>query len=362
MTDTNLTDAANLIENEVGLILMIGQEDTPEKEEGPGPTTETPAESATTEVQATEGPTDDAVLQGTVMTAETLPAVVTMDASKVKPAKGKKSGTTFLPPDIISQAAHVIENLDAQGAFAMANELLDGSEFNTFKLGGVLLRVNSEKYFTTIGNEGKGYESFKEFVEIEYGFKYRKAMYLVEIYSAVIELNLTWDKIKHIGWTKLKTLLNSNLNLVTAENIDGWIKKAEGMTVLQLESAVKGATSNNGQAIENDPGKEVTTMTFKLHPDQKDVLRTALEKAKEQGGFDTDTVALEMIATQFLGSPGFTTSTVSAEPVAATTFDGVSMAETFATLGYAKVLEFFEQAFPTIELSVSIPEEGDPAF
>ncbi len=263
--------------------------------------------------------------------------------------KTKKKKVAVIPPDPIGQATHNIENLDAEQARKMAHDLLDGAEFSSFQLGGVLLQVIEKKHYTKYG-----FADFKSFVDAEFGFKYRTAMYLVQIYNEVLEYKLDWDSIKHIGWTKLKTLLNPNLNLITAENVGQWIKKAEGMTVKQLEEAVKGASSGTQNATGHDPGKDITTMTFKLHGDQKAVIRAALEKAKEIGDTQYDTVALEYIATQFLATPSVQPA---AQPAAVVQVEGHSMLEVFKQAGYMAVLEAFEAAFPDIELSVEIPDQ-----
>jgi hypothetical protein len=42
--------------------------------------------------------------------------------------------------------------------------------------------------------------------------------------------------------------------------------------------------------------------TFKLHPDQKEIVEAALSLAKQKGGTTVDTVALEYIAQEFMGT------------------------------------------------------------
>jgi hypothetical protein len=298
--------------------------------------------------------------------SETVKAVALLEKLTAKPDKTKKPSKSksvsgeVLPSDIIASAAHEIENLTSKGALVMANDLMDGTELGTFKLGGVLAQINTNKFFTEYG-----FASHKEFVEGSLSISYRVALYMQEIYEQVIHLGLTWDAIKHVGWTKLKTLLAPKANLITSENVDEWIKKAEGMTVLQLESAVKGAKANGGEAVEQDASKEVTVMSFKLHADQKDLIRTALEKAKEISGTSVDAVALECIASQFLGTPGFSKSDASKsdasksdapEQKVSIVVDGKPLPDVFTEVGYEVVLGAFEQAFPKIGLDVTIPD------
>jgi hypothetical protein len=160
----------------------------------------------------------------------------TLSSEETSVGAAKKSKKAdVIPPDPIGQASHKIENLDSEQARKMAADLLDGSEFSNFQWGGVLLQVMEKKFYTQYG-----FADFKSFVA-EFGFKYRTALYLAQIYNQVLTFKLDWNSIRHIGWTKLKTLLNPNLNLITSENVGQWIKKAEGMTVKQLEGAVSKA-------------------------------------------------------------------------------------------------------------------------
>jgi len=59
---------------------------------------------------------------------------------------------------------------------------------------------------------------------------------------------------------------------------------------------------------ENKPRSDITYKTFKLHSDQKEIVEAALSLAKRKGGTTVDTVALEYIAQEFMGTQtGFIT-------------------------------------------------------
>ena len=292
--------------------------------------------------------------------SETPSTAVSLIEDHVAPKKSKKGKTDVLPPDQLSTVISDIEKLTAADALALANKLTDGGDFDTFKLGGVFSVVLMKKYFAEYG-----FKDFHSWVESAYGIKYRKAMYLAGIYDQVVELDLNWDQIKYVGWTKLKTLLNPALNLITAENVGEWIKKAEGMTVLQLEGAVsQKKLGTDGNAEEND-GSKVTTMTFKLHPDQKDLVRNAIEKAKDVSGAEGDTKALEYMAAEFMGKPvpvnlntqATDTSALGGSVTGADLGDTSALTAAFKKLGYGPVLEAFEAAFPDVELSVTLPSD-----
>jgi hypothetical protein len=45
-----------------------------------------------------------------------------------------------------------------------------------------------------------------------------------------------------------------------------------------------------------------TYKTFKLHPDQKEIVEAALEDAKKRSGTKFDTVALELVCQEYMGT------------------------------------------------------------
>jgi hypothetical protein len=65
--------------------------------------------------------------------------------------------------------------------------------------------------------------------------------------------------------------------------------------------------SNAGEALksasgENKPMSKTTCKTFKLHEDQKEIVEAALQNVKEKTGTAVDTVALEFICQQYMGT------------------------------------------------------------
>ncbi len=101
-----------------------------------------------------------------------------------------------------------------------------------FDLGGLLARIHREKWFV-----GAGHADFRSYVEQRHGFKLRKALYLVSIYESVIDLGLTWNELKPVGWSKLKELVG----VITQDNASQWLATAaaEDMTVLKLHALVR---------------------------------------------------------------------------------------------------------------------------
>ena len=192
--------------------------------------------------------------------------------------------------DMIVLVSSEIENLTAEEALTQAAELNHESSYNAFKLGGVLAAIQTNGW-----HEHAGYESFGELVEDRFGFKYRKAAYLINIYLGLVESKVSWDKVKHLGWSKLIYLAP----VISQENAEEWIARAEKLTVKGLQDYIKSLDSDEGPKKPVEPSM-TTTMSFKLHVDQKETVEAALEKAQKGTGSEYKAVALEMICLDFL--------------------------------------------------------------
>lgn len=239
--------------------------------------------------------------------------------------------------DLIVQTAHEVENLKEDKAFKMVPALLDSTAQGDFKLGGVLSVIQAQGWYMD-----RGYENFRGYVESECGLNYRKAMYLISIYNGLVESGVKWEQVKHLGWTKLKELSS----ILTSENVADWVAKAEEMTVLQLQEYIKAQSAGSsvgGDEPTTKDAKKTTTMTFKLHEDQKQTVKEALAKAKHETGTSVDTVALEHICLDFLGGQ----SKLAKQPSLQEMMQGKSAEE---------VLLAFGEVFPDVELSATLPE------
>lgn len=249
-------------------------------------------------------------------------------------------GQSVAAEDLIVHTAHEIENLKEDKAFKLVPQLLDSTALSDFKLGGVLSVIQAQGWYMD-----RGFENFRAYVEGECGINYRKAMYLIAIYNGMVESKVAWDKVKHLGWTKLKELAS----ILTVENVDEWVERAEAMTVIQLQEYIKsqsaGTAVGTGETAKNTSGdvKKVVTMTFKLHEDQKQTVREALDKARHELNTDVDTVALEHICIDFLGGQ----SKLAKMP---------TLEELMKDKSAEEVLQAFGEIFPDVELTAELPE------
>lgn len=203
-------------------------------------------------------------------------------------------GQEILEPDALATAANQIENLSQSEAVYTAKQLIEENSFNAFKLGGVLAVIQDNEWY-------EGYASFKGYVENEIEFSPRKAAYCISIYKGLLEAGVTWEQVKILGWTKVAKLIP----VLTQENAPDWVEKAAKLSVLQIEEEVKKAKSHvSEQGTESDQ-KQVTTRSFKMHADQREVVEAALESAKSlMSDTATDASALQNICLDFMGSSG----------------------------------------------------------
>lgn len=240
--------------------------------------------------------------------------------------------------DLLLETAHSIETLSQAEAIQTVETLLEESGLNDFRLGGVLQVINTHGWY-------EPYQSFKALLKEKFNLEYRKAMYLINIYTVLVEAQIPWSKVAHLGWTKLKELVK----ILTPENVDEWVDIATDCTVLQLIEKIKQAqgtaTSSKGDS------SDVTTITFKVHEDQKEVIRTALEKAKEELNTEVDTVALENICIAYMGG-AVKMNPVTLEPTVIE--GGLPLEDLFSKVGYEKVLEAWEKAFPDMDLTLTV--------
>lgn len=279
-----------------------------------------PAEEPAAEEPAAEAPAEEAKLPAKASKPK---------ASKSKSvAKKSTEGTIEVPgEDVLSDLVHEIENMKEDEARHMVAALSNETEMTLFKLGGVLSLIQANGWF-------EPYASFREYVEKEVGMHYRKATYWSAIYNHLAESKVPWEKVKGIGWTKLKEIAE----VLTVDNVDEWVKIAQSQTTLQLIETVKASKQkDNPKALEDQASKTVTTITFKVHEDQKETVKAAIAKAKDDSGTTVDTAALEFICLDFLG--------------------GQSMADRLKKMGLEAALEAVEKAFPNTNISVELTEE-----
>jgi len=158
-----------------------------------------------------------------------------------------------------------------------------------------------------------GYDSFGEFAHAELGIKQAKAYYLVKIFKELrVKLKVPKKVLEEVEWTKAKELAPLAIaGIVTAENVDEWVKKAKRMTVPQLAEDARSAKEAlaTGKAVSPET---ITRLTFALFDPQYKNVMNALSVAAGVAGSDKKGHQLDMIALEFLSTYDSKTPTISA--------------------------------------------------
>ena len=207
-----------------------------------------------------------------------------------KPAPAAAAAATSTPKDMFADMALRAKKLTAESATEAARNLVLADSTNSFELGAVLLEVRNRALFP----EGM---DFKAWVADELEYKYRKAAYLIEIYSKAQELGLQWEDVKHLGWSKLAKLSS----ILTAENHKRVLKKVADMKLIEVEAYVKDMKA--GEASPTKP-TGLTKWSAQLSDDQHELVEAAMEHAMEAGNVDTHGMALEYVSQHYLSSQG----------------------------------------------------------
>ncbi len=245
----------------------------------------------------------------------------------------KKSATA--EKDLIVAVASEIEQLDAEGVFKLIPELIENVDSTYFKLGCALAKLSEEGWW-----KNDEYDSFRSCIEDKFGLHYRKAMYLMNIANSLIESEIPWASVAPIGWTKLKEIAD----ILTLDNVDEWVAKIVGpppMTVLQIQEAVKAIKV--GSLPSTDAPEEtssVSSISFKVHADQKENIKAAIAKAKGEAETEFDGVALDAICMNYLSGGK------AAKPK--------PLSDMFKAFQPEEVLEAFAVNWPDIDVKASM--------
>lgn len=277
-----------------------------------------------------EGENPDMAAPESAVAAE-VPAGKTKPSKAVAKTKAALNGEV-VGDDALADVVYDIENLSEDAARKLVSTLAETADLTYFKMGGVLARIQANGWFTP-------YASFREFVEAEHGLHYRKAMYWIAIYNDLTEAHIPWAKVSHLGWSKLKEIAG----ILTAENLEEWVKIAEGNSTLQLVEIVSAAKKKAvGTALSSPDVADtvaVSTKTFKCHTDQKATIDAALEKARAEAQTTFDTVALEFICLDYLGA--------APKPI--------PLAQALKSTDLDTALAAFADAFPDVSLKAEVP-------
>lgn len=217
--------------------------------------------------------------------------IIPMEITK---APTQKKATLLSKDDLLQAVAHEVETVkNEQQAHKELSNAFQSSEMNLFRMGGLFAVIQTKGWFA-------GQKNLRDFCDHVANVNYRKAMYLIEIYKALVASNVRWEQVESIGWTKLKEIANQ----LTPENVTEWTQRCSDMTHIELleflkqQKSLPSATDNVEEI--NEHKSRMTTKTFKIFEDQKETLKAAIERAKEENATEHDAVALEAICMHYL--------------------------------------------------------------
>ena len=192
-----------------------------------------------------------------------------------------------------------------------------------------------------------GYENVRDLVEGELGMRYRKAMYLVEIYDKMVELGISsqGDVSNLPSWTKLREMTA----VLTKDNYTAWFEKVTELTVMQVRSLVREAMANeeNKGEVPADATKSnsYSALSLQITEDQKETIDDAVEMAKTFGEAGSTADALSGICMEYMAN-------VAGE-------EKETLADILKGYEPMQILETVSQLWPDIDISVSKRKEVD---
>ena len=131
-------------------------------------------------------------------------------------------------------------------------------------MGGLLYTIRKNKWFDP-------YATFAEFCDTLIGIQYRKAMYLIQIYEALITNHIPFEEVSELGFTKL-TLLSAVLN---ENNYKEYIEWAIPLTTQQIEDHLKSSALIAKGAVDKAKGPiSIIQGSGVLSPDYKESTKT----------------------------------------------------------------------------------------
>lgn len=165
--------------------------------------------------------------------------------------------------------------LQGKNAVVVALDLFKRAQRIEFTLGGVLKRVSDTNAHHAVGYTGN--KGFAQFCEDYIGIDYRKARYLVAIYTKFTSIGLDEEHLERIGWTKAKELARISDDELAA-NIDQLLDYAGNHTCDELTAMVR---SNYEVATRGD-AVPMTKFTFAFGEGDAAVINDALDRAIKQ--------------------------------------------------------------------------------
>lgn len=286
----------------------------------------------------------------------TTEAVEVAEEVLMQPVKSKAKGKSKAVQedvDLIAQTAETIENLSFEQAIDYMHTAGNDAAYNEVKMGGALSVILANKWYK---QEPYNYSTIANFINAEVCIGYTKAYALMTIYDTLLALQVVWSDVSSIGWSKLAALAP----VLTHENKAEWFEYARTHTRAELYMRIAVYKHDTENVPEEDKPTKITDdtvkLTFKLHPDQAEIVHFALEKAQLDAGTEYDSVALDAICQSYLGNSSY--GVAQAATAQLTPEPAIPVDEKFRALakeiGIEMALTYISEMFPEVEITVKM--------
>ena len=217
----------------------------------------------------------------------------TAKAAPKEEADGEEAANDELP-DLENEDESVLALIaESDDLIATAQELEANVATTEFQLGGILFHIKKAKSYLEVEG-GEAYDEaggFQKFLLDFFNVDYRKAMYLIDIYTCftLAGIENPSQVVAEIGWTKASKIAKH----LVGENADveGLIALAQENTVADLSEAIKEQVEVGSS---KNPGEKKTRLTlkFRYFEEEAAIVEDTLNAAKEQLGLKDTTEAL----------------------------------------------------------------------
>lgn len=234
------------------------------------------------------------------------------DAGKATPIKDKAGKTIIVqkPAGTLELTESVQNAIDEAGDLIKAAEnIVVKASATDYTLGGLLAQIEKSAAFESIPDEfgqpkyGTGHKGFDKFVEEHLGMRYRKAKYLINIYTVCVERGITEQQLAGLGWSKIKEAIGALSE--EDSDVDAIIKQAKGLSIAEFKAAMKQRVVDAGGTLHGNVKADQVTFSFRLFNDKAALLTEALALAKQAADIQGDDVfansqALDHIVSEWL--------------------------------------------------------------
>lgn len=175
----------------------------------------------------------------------------------------------------------------------LAHDKVEEADAIDYQLGGILYHVRISGAYKDLHEDYAGNKGFDAYCENELGIKYRKAMYLIEIYTAFCQFGISGQVVAEHGWTKCMEIAR----VMTEDNADELVELAAESSVTELKDAISETYAKKG----SDTREKVKRIGFKfrLPEESGNTIQAYLEQAGQELGVDDVSQVFEQIVTEW---------------------------------------------------------------